>query len=398
MLTDTLIKNTKPADKTFKITDGAGLYLEVTPSGGKHWRYRFRLDGKENLFAVGSYPDVKPAEARTLRDDAKELVKRGINPANQRKLDKVASQNERATTFEAVAAEWFTGASLDWSEGYRHHIKVILGRDINPRIGALPIKDIRTPIVHDVLSKIVKRQAPTRAILARQIMGAVFNLACISGRAEYNVVEPLKGQIARRVVEHRKHLNDSDLPDFLRKLHDYTGHVTTTIAFKLLLLTAVRPGELCGAVWSEFNREKAEWRIPKERMKMNEEHLVPLSRQALELLAELHDHTGHGKYLFPNQGTKSATMPTATLRNVVFKLGFADRFSPHGARGTFSTICNEAGFRSDVIERQLAHGERNAVRAAYAHAEYMPERRLMMQAYADKLDALAAESSVMPSV
>ena len=396
MLTDTLIKNTKPSTKIIKLTDSPALYLEVTPSGGKHWRYRFKLDGKEGLYALGSYPDIKGAEARRLRDEARLLVKQGINPASQRKLDKIAVQNERATTFQSVADEWFTNSSSPWSAGYKGSVETILKKDINPRIGSLPIKDLKTPTIYEVLRKIEARQAPTRAILARQIIGSVFNLAIMTHRAEYNVVDPLKGKIARRVVEHRKHLTDKDLPDFLRKLHDYSGHQTTSIALKLLLLTAVRPGELCGAIWSEFNIEKAEWRIPKERMKMDEEHLIPLSRQALELLAQLRDLTGDGKHLFPAQGTKSATMPTATLRNAIAKMGFADRFSPHGARGTFSTACNEAGFRSDVIERQLSHGERNAVRAAYAHAQYMPERRSMMQQWADTLDALKAGAQVIP--
>lgn len=215
-----------------------------------------------------------------------------------------------------------------------------------------------------MLRRIEARRAYTRAILARQVVGKVFKLAIITHRAEYNVVEPLKGEIARRVVEHRKHLKGDDLPNFLRKLEDYSGHVTTAIAMKLLLLTAVRPGEICGAVWAEFNFDKAEWRIPAARMKMGVEHVVPLSSQAIVLLKQLNELTGHEKVLFPAQSTKSQSMPTATLRNAVVKMGFSDRFSPHGARGTFSTMCNEAGFRSDVIERQLAHSEQNKVRAS----------------------------------
>lgn len=396
MLTDTQIRNIRPEVKPIKLTDGGGLYLEVTPAGGKHWRYRFRLDGKESLFVIGEYPHVKAAEARRRRDDARQLVKQGINPTHQRKLDEITRKYERATTFEAVATEWYAAKSGAWSVGYAGHVDTILKNDINPRIGALAIKDIKTPIIHEVLRKIEARQAPTRAILARQIIGSVFKLAIITHRAEYNVVEPLKGEIARRVVEHRKHLRDDDLPDFLRKLEDYSGHQTTAIALKLLMLTAVRPGELCGAPWAEFNIDRAEWRIPAARMKMNEEHVVPLSRQALELLKQLRDLTGHAAYLFPTQGTKSQTMPTATLRNAVTKLGFSDRFSPHGARGTFSTMCNEAGFRPDVIERQLAHAERNQVRASYNQAEYMPERRQMMQQWADMLDSVKAGAQVIP--
>jgi integrase len=403
MLTDTQIKNTKPETKIIKLTDSHGLYLEVTPSGSKHWRFRFRLDGKESLFSIGEYPHVKAAEARRLRDNARQLVKQGINPTHQRKQEKSAMQYERATTFEAVAAEWYelskakpsakTGRA--WSIGYSGHIDTLLNNDINPHIGRLPIKDIKTPAVYDLLRKIEARQAPTRALLARQIISSVFKLAIKTSRAEFNVVDPLKGDIARCVVEHRKHLKGDDLPDFLRKLEDYSGHVTTSIALKLLLLTAVRPGELCGAAWAEFNEEKAEWIIPGIRMKMGKEHIVPLSPQALSLLNQLRELTGHTKHLFPTQSSKSLTMPTATLRNAVAKLGFSDRFSPHGARGTFSTICNEAGFRPDVIERQLAHAEQNKVRASYNQAEYMPERRKMMDQWANTLDALKAGADVI---
>jgi integrase len=272
----------------------------------------------------------------------------------------------------------------------------LLKNDINPHIGCLPIKDIKTPAIYDLLSKIEARQAPTRAILARQIIGTVFKLAIKSNRADYNIVDPLKGDIARCVVEHRKHLKGDDLPDFLRKLEDYTGHVTTSIALKLLLLTAVRPGELCGAKWAEFNLDKEEWRIPGARMKMGQEHIVPLSTQAMVLIEQLRKLTGHTKYLFPAQGTKSQTMPTATLRNAVAKMGFSNRFSPHGSRGTFSTMCNEAGFRPDVIERQLAHAEQDKVRASYNQAEYMPERRKMMQQYADTLDTLKVGANIIP--
>lgn len=396
MLTDTQIRNTKPAEKIIKLADSQGLYLEVTPSGGKHWRYRFRLDGKESLFGIGEYPHVKAAEARQLRDEARKLVKQGINPAQQRKQDKIVKKYERTNTFEAVAAEWYAEKSAPWSTGYAGHVATILKKDVNPRIGKLPIKDIKTPAVHDLIRKIESRQAPTRALLARQIIGSVFRLAIKTHRAEYNIVDPLKGDIARRVVEHRKHLKGDDLPDFLRKLEDYTGHVTTSIALKLLMLTAVRPGEMCGAAWAEFNIDKAEWRIPAARMKMKEEHIVPLSQQALTLLEQLRELTGHSKFLFPTQGTKSQTMPTATLRNAVAKMGFSDRFSPHGARGTFSTMCNEAGYRPDVIERQLAHAERNKVRASYNQAEYMPERRLMLDQWANTLDALKAGAEVIP--
>jgi integrase len=396
MLTDTKIRNTKPEGKPVKLTDGGGLYLEITPSGGKHWRYRFRLDGKESLYAIGEYPAVKAAEARQLRDEAKALVKQGINPTLARKMKKLEVQYENAQTFKAVAEEWFAAKSKPWSAGYRQSIRTILDSDLYPVLGALPIKSITTPIVHQVIKRVESRGAATRAILARQVVGSVFKLALITSRADYDVAEPLKGQIARCRVVHRRHLERADVGDFLRRLEDYTGHRQTVIALRVLLMTAVRPGELCNAEWSEFDLDGAEWRIPAERMKMKRLHIVPLSRQVVALLRELKELNGHEKHLFPVQGTKAGTMPLNTLRNAVNKIGFKDRFNPHGARGTFSTILNEKGYRPDIIERQLAHAEKNAVRAAYHHAEYLPERKAMMQDWADMLDAFQLGAKVIP--
>jgi integrase len=396
MLTNTEVARAKAAAKPYKLTDGGGLYLEVTPAGGKHWRYRFRLNGKETIYTVGEYPDATLEQARQKHREARRLVKEGTSPTQQRKVERLQRQHESANTFDAVAAEWLADKSGGWSAGYAKHVKVILDKDIKPFIGNFAMKDITTPTVYDVIRRIEKRQAPTRAILARQIVGSVFKRAILTHRAKYNVADPIKGEIARCVVEHRKHLREDDLPDFLRKLEDYTGHRTTAIALKLLILTAVRPGELCGAAWAEFNLDRAEWRIPGERMKMRTPHTVPLSRQVIDLLKELAEFTGHGKFLFPSQGTKSQTTTAATLRNAVTKMGYSDRFSPHGARGTFSTMLNEAGFRPDVIESQLAHAERNKVRASYNQAEYLPERRTMMQQYADMLDALKAGAQVIP--
>jgi integrase len=396
VLNDSQIRTAKPGSKILKLKDGAGLYLEVSPAGGKLWRYRFRIDGKESMCSLGDYPRVSLSEARRLRDEARALVKQGVNPAQHRKLEKARRIYEAASTFEVVAEEWFAEKSPEWSKGYRGHVRTILRSDIYPKIGKLPIKDIETPALHEVLKRIAARQAPTRAILARQVMGSVFNLAVITHRAKINPAEPLKRVIARRVVEHRRHLSRADLPDFLRRLDDYSGHVTTKIALQLLVLTAVRPGEICGAAWNEFDLEAAEWRIPAARMKMRDLHIVPLSRQALSLLRDLELLTGDGQHLFPTQGTKSKTMPVATLRNAVVKMGYGDKFSPHGARGTFSTLHNEDGkYRPDVIERQLAHAERNKVRAAYHHAQYLPERRQMMQEWADILDALRRGADVI---
>ena len=258
MLTNTEVAKARKGAKAQKLADGGGLYLEVTPSGGKHWRYRYRLNGKATIYTIGEYPAILLAEARELHQAARKLVKEGVNLSARKKTEKIERQHDAANTFAVVADEWYSAKSGNWSKGYANHVKVILANDINRHIGGLPIKDIKTPLVYDVVQRIEKRQAPTRAILARQIIGSVFKLAILTHRAEYNVADPIKGEIARCVVEHRKHLDQDALPDFLRKLEDYTGHRTTSIAMKLLLLTAVRPGELCGAAWSEFNFERAE--------------------------------------------------------------------------------------------------------------------------------------------
>lgn len=385
-LTDAAIRNAKPAEKPLKLTDGGGLYLEVTPAGGKHWRYRFRLAGKENLFAIGAYPQTTLADARKARDEARDLVKQGINPTQHRKQQKNATIEESANTFALNAEAWFEEKNAPWSDGHRGSVRRIFDMDILPRIGKTPIRALNAPTLLQVMKKIEARGAVTRAILARQIMGQVFDYAILHGRAETNPTTPLKRQIARRTVEHHKHLEERDIGDFLRKLEDYTGHITTRTALHLLMLTAVRPGEMCGAAWAEFDLDAATWTIPAKRMKMRRVHIVPLSRQAVELLRELEKVTGDGVYLFPTQGTKSQTIPPATLRNAVNKLGYAERFSPHGARGTFSTLMNSRGYNADWIEKQLAHDDSDAVRKSYNHALHLGDRAKMMQDYADLLD------------
>lgn len=395
-LTDVQIRNTKPAQKPIKLPDGGGLYLEVTPAGGKLWRYRFRIAGKENLFAIGTYPQVSLVDARKKRDEARELVKQGINPAHHRQQQKHAVMQEAENTFAAAAEDWFAGKKGTWSAGYTGHVRRLLDVDILPRIGKHPVRQIDTPTLHEVLKKVVARGAPTRAILARQIIGGVFNHAILTHRADRNPTEPLKRQIARRVTEHRKHLEEKDVGDFLRRLDDYSGHAVTRIALTLLVHTAVRPGEALRAMWHEIDFPGATWTIPKERMKMRRPHIVPLSRQVVALLRELEQITGDGPALFPSQGTKTQTMPNQSLGNAVRKLGYAAKFSPHGARGTFSSMLNARGYNPDWIERQLAHEERNAIRKAYNHTLYLNERAKMMQDYSDLLDQKRQGAQVLP--
>lgn len=394
-LTDRAIRNAKPAGKPVKLTDGAGLYLEVTPTGSKHWRYRFRLDGKANTFAIGPYPDVSLADARKARDEAKALVRQGLNPAQERRRQKQANIDESLNTFAVSAEDWYAEKLPTWGSGHATTVRRILDKDIFPRIGSDPIRTITTPMFHAVMKHISARGAVTRAILARQIMVSVLDYAVLHHRADDNKAAPLRREIARRVVEHRRHLDERHVGEFQRALTDYTGHPTTRIALNLLLLTAVRPNELLAAAWSEFDLDAERWDIPKERMKMRRPHVVPLSHQAVALLRELEEITGDDQYLFPSQGRKTRTQPNQTLGRAIARLGFSDRCSPHGLRGTFSTMMNERGANSDWIEAQLAHAKGDAVRRAYNHAQHLPERRRMMQDYADLLDQLREGARVI---
>lgn len=395
MLTDTRIRNTKPGTKALKLADGRGLYLEVTTAGGKHWRYRFRLNGKESTFVIGEYPEVGAAEARQRRDEARKLIEQGINPTQARKLEQAKRQHDHATTFEAVAQEWLESATKKWTPAYAYKAKGLLAKDVYPKLGSLPVKSITPPIIMEVLKKIEARGASTQALLARQLISSVFRHAILTYRADIDPAQPLRGVIALRRPEHRKHLERKDIPSFLKSLDEYTGHLQTQIALNLLLLTALRPGELCQAEWAEFDFENAIWKIPATKMKMRVAHIVPLSTQALALIEQLRPLTGDGQFLFPSQGTKGGAIPTATLRNVIKRMGQQDKVSPHGFRGTFSTFMNECGYKPDVIERQLAHAEQNRVRAAYHHAEYLPERKIMMQDWANHLDTLKVGAKII---
>lgn len=395
MLTDTRIRNTRTGTKPIRLMDGHGLYLDVSPAGGRHWRYRYRLAGKESIYTIGEYPGISLAEARVKHQEARKLVEQGVNPTQHRNLERLKRQHDNAATFETVAGEWSADMrARKWTPAYADKVDALLKKDLFPKLGGLPMKSISAPVIMTVLKKIQARGAATQALLARQLISTIFRHAIITHRAENDPAFPLKGLIARRRPVHRKHLEQRDVPDFLLRLEDYTGHIQTVIAVKLLLLTAVRPGELCEARWSEFDLDGGLWRIPAARMKMRQSHVVPLPSQALELLVQLRT-LAEGDFLFPSQSTRGGAIPVATLRNAIRRMGYQDKVSPHGFRGTFSTIMNERSYRPDVIERQLAHTERNKVRASYHHAEYLPERVTMMQDWADLLDAWKAGGKVI---
>ncbi|WJV53619.1 tyrosine-type recombinase/integrase [Prodigiosinella aquatilis] len=386
-LTDAKIRSTKSTNKPIKLADGGGLYLEVRPSGSKLWRYRYRIAGKENVFALGEYPTLSLAEARAEHDKARALVKQAIHPAHQRQLERMASHSANANTFEAVAREWIDKKSPDWTPYYLRQVERFLAADVFPVIGKLPIKSVRAAHLLEIIKRIEGRGAETVALLIRQWSSAIFRYAVATLRADSDPAAALKGAIRRPKVEHHKPLSRTEIADFMQALNRYGGYRTTVIALKLMLLTFVRTVELRKAEWREFDLDGAEWRIPAGRMKMREEHIVPLSTQAIVLLRELQTYTGGRGWLFPNYRNPQDCMTATTLNRALERMGFNGKdsigFSAHGFRATASTILNEMGYRPDVIERQLAHTERNKVRASYNRAVYLDERRKMMQEWAD---------------
>jgi integrase len=394
-LTDTRIRNAKLPEKPYKLADGGGLYIEIKPNGSKLWRLRYRLARKENVFAIGEYPAISLADARAERDAGKKIIRDGIHPSHHRKLERARRAHENANTFEAVAREWIAHNAEHWTAktlGQRRHV---LERDVFPAVGSLPVRHVTPAHVLSIVKRVEKR-APAMAVLVNQAIGSICRYAMVTLRADIDPTHPLRGSLRPRQVEHHKPLSRGDIPGFIRALEAYPGYFSNKMALHLVLLTLVRTTEMLEARWSEFDLGAALWRIPAERMKMREPHRVPLSRQAVELLKNLQAVTGAGQYLFPSRSNLRKPVSRGVLWKAVASMGYLGRFSPHGIRATGSTMLNELGFRPDVIERQLAHAERNKARASYNHAEYMPERKEMMQAWADYLDSLKAGADVVP--
>lgn len=398
-LTDTRIRNAKPQAIPAKLPDGGGLHLEVRPTGSKLWRYRFRLHGKENVFAIGEYPALSLADARKARDVAKSLVKQGINPAHHRKLDQLQAAHASRETFEAVALEWSETRAVEskWSDSYRQGVKRILEGDLFPAFGELPMRQIKAAHLLAALRGIEKRGARTVAAKARFLSSEIWRYAVATLRADSDLAASLRGAVRMPDHEHHPSLKRDEIPAFLAALRNYSGRKETATALKLLLLLFPRPGELLGASWAEFDLDAALWRIPAQRMKMGEEHLIPLPNQAVDLLRGLKFLTGEYPYLFPHRDQRHKPMTDNALRQALRILGYSRRLAPHGFRATASTALNELGYRGDWIEKQLAHGERKRSRASYNHAIYLEDRRNMLQGWADLIDEMTKSiSKVVP--
>ena len=390
MLSKLLIDKTKPQAKSVRLSDGRGMYLEISPAGGKWWRFKYRFAGKERRISLGVYPDVPLAAAREKREEARRQVAAGIDPGEQRKAAKVALVESTENTFEAIAREWFGLFSTRWVKGHADKIIRRLELNVFPWLGSRPIKAITAPELLAVLRRVESRGANETAHRALQVCGRVFRYAIATGRAERDPSRDLSGALAPIQERHFASITEPlAVGELLRAIDAYKGAFVTRCALRLAPLVFVRPGELRAAQWAEFDFDKSEWRIPASRMKARVQHIVPLSTQAVAILRELQPLTGRFPFAFPSVRSRYRAMSENAVTGALRRMGYTGQdMTGHGFRSMASTLLNEQGWNRDAIERQLAHGERDAVRAAYNYAEHLPERRRMMQAWADYLEKL----------
>lgn len=387
-LTDTTVRTAKAKDKQYKLSDSAGLYLLVKPTGKKYWRLKYYFAGKEKLLSIGVYPVVSLSEAREKSLLAKKQLANNIDPSEYKKEQKLKNSVNAENSFKNIAIEWHNNQKQGWTERHAVYVLRRIEADVFPALASRPINEIKAPELLAVLRLIETRGAIDIAHRVLQTCGQIFRYAIATGRAERDISADLRGALKTRKVQNHSRLEEKELPEFLSKLEEYDGELQTKLALKFLLLTFVRTGELRGARWEEIDFEKNEWRIPAERMKMRVPHIVPLSIQSISVLRELQLINSHKEHLFPNRNKPMTFISENTLLYALYRMGYHLRATIHGFRATASTILNEHGFKPDVIERQLAHCERNKVRASYNHAQYLPERREMMQWWGNYLNQI----------
>lgn len=408
MLTDVLIRKAKPGHnpakkeatdptKPYRMADSGGLYLEVAPTGGKLWRWKYRHAGKEKRLALGAYPSVSLSEARERHAEARKLLAAGVDPADARKAEKAAGAERAANSFEAVALEWL--GKQTWVEGYRVKVAAWLDNDVFPYVGGRPIAELTAPEFLRVARRIEERGAIESAHRIMQTCGQVMRYAIATGRAERNPVADLRGALSTAPERHHAAITDpGELGGLLRAIEGYSGDPVTRAALKLSALLFVRPGELRHAEWAEINLDAAEWNIPAGKMKMRQAHLVPLSAQAVAILRDLQPLTGRGQYVFPGARSPRRPMSNNAVNAALRRMGYdTDTMTAHGFRATARTILDEGlGYRADFIEHQLAHAVKDPNGRAYNRTAHLPERRKMMQGWADYLDALRVGGNVVP--
>ena len=393
-LTDVAIRRAQPSKKSRKMFDGRGLYLEVAPRGGKWWRLKYRFEGKDKRISLGVYPDVSLKEARQRCEDSRRLLAGGVDPSAHRQALKVAKAQRDSNTFEAVAREWFTKQAPSWAPSHSSLIMSRLQRNIFPWLGGKPIADIKTSHLLEVVRRIEQRGALETAHRVLQNCGQVFRYAVATGRAERDLSADLRGALSPVKKKHFAALTDpKKVGPLLRVLDGYEGSLIVRCALRLAPLVFVRPGELRRAEWSDIDLDAAEWRFIVTKTETS--HLVPLSRQAVEVLSELYPLTGHGRFVFPSGRTPRGDRPMSenAVLAALRRLGIGkEEMSGHGFRAMARTLLDEVlGFRPDYIEHQLAHVVRDPLGRAYNRTAHLPERRRMMQVWADYLDLLKAD-------
>lgn len=393
-LNATQLRNVKPTEKTQKLFDGKGMYLEVSPKGGTWWRLKYRLGGKEKRISLGVYPDVSLKEARDKRDDARKLISKGVDPSEVRKAQKVSILTNSANTFEVVAREWFRRQSQDWAGSYSSKVIRRLEMYVFPWLGSKPISSINAPELLAVIRRIEERGARETARRTLFLCGQILRYAVATARAEKDCSADLKGAIAKPKPTHFAAITEpSKVGGLLRALDSYQGTPTVQAALKLAPLVFVRPGELRHAKWKDIDLKTAEWRFIAS--KTEQEHVVPLSHQAVDILSDLKPITGHGRYAFPSATSRRGdrAMSDNAVLSAMRRMGIEkDEMSGHGFRAMARTILDEVlGFRPDFIEHQLAHAVRDPNGRAYNRTAHLPERRKMMQEWANYLDEIKAQ-------
>ncbi len=374
------------------------MYLEVTAAGGKYWRVKYRHGGKEKRLALGVYPAVSLAQARKARDQAREALATGDDPAQLKRDAKLIRAMSAANTFETVARQWWAHWSGPKSPRHADYVMRRLEADVFPALGARPVASITAPQLLAMAKAIEARGAVDIAKRSLQTCGQIMRYAVGHGVIERNPAADVKpaDALKPRKRENYARLDVKEMPELLRKIEAYQGSAYTRLSMKLMALTFVRTGELIAARWSEFDLAAAQWRIPADRMKMRTAHIVPLASQAVEVLQALQTISGHGVLLFPGERDHEKPMSNNTILGALKRMGYAGRMTGHGFRGVASTILHEHGYGHHLIELQLAHQERNSTVAAYNHATYLADRMAMMQGWANNLDKLRKGTDVIP--
>jgi len=395
-LTSLAVKKAKPKDKDYRLSAGKGAFLLVTKAGGKHWKFRYKINGKEGRYSLGSYPALSLKEALALADNSKKLVNQGIHPKD-RDLNIIEKNIQDAeNTFRAIAERWLKVKNNEWSENHAKAVVRSLENNVYPYIGDKSISSIKPAVVLAVLRKMEARGAYELTRKLSRRIRAIFSLAIVEGLITSNPAADFKDALIKPESSNHAHIKIDELPELLQNIDDYTGHIVTRYALQLLPLIFIRTKELRTLEWTDINWDKSYIEIPGERMKMKQPHIIPLATQALDILNGLKEVTGTSRFIFTLQNNRHKPMSENTMIYALYRMGYHSRMTGHGFRHVASTQLNEMRFKGDWIEKQLAHGDSNKIRAIYNKAQHLPERTEMMQTWADYLDGLRNGAEIIP--